>query len=451
MWSDLAPAWSQVGPTWTYILRPRKPQPDQPTQGGRPVIEIGFVLNANLQTIAGANPPFTLDDPVLGELDVAELPGGDVWIDVSQWFADGLDVSRGRNRSVDLFRAGTANFRLDNRERTFDPTNLLSPFYGNLTPMRPVRISFETNGERVQVFQGFVTDWQLRYGRPSDAWVEVTCADSFILFAADELPEVSPVGDGDTSDQRIGRVLDTVGFGPQRDLSPGIFPLAETEFGVNALVHMQEAATSDNALLFMSREGVVTLRSQVAVAGSPVQVEFGQANTSDGDVHYHDVELSSSTELLFNTVSVTWAGGTVVEQDATSRAKYLPRSLSIRTLLRDEPDAELVADFALVRFAEPELRFAAVDVKVMDRRISAADRVRLCRLDVGDAVEVTVVAPGGGSPSEIEFRQIVEGVRWVYARDVWNLQLQLGDVLGAPFTLDDAELGALDTGGILTF
>jgi len=48
-------------------------------------------------------------------------------------------------------------------------------------------------------------------------------------------------------------------------------------------------------------------------------------------------------------------------------------------------------------------------------------------------------------------KQIVEGLTWRYSRDSWTVTYRLGDVVGAPFTLDDAVLGALDTGGILTF
>jgi len=420
-------------------------------QGGTIRIEIGFVLSANLQTIAGANPPFTLDDPVLGELDVAELPGGDVWIDVSQYFIDGMQISRGRNRSVDLFTAGTATFRLDNRQRVFDPTNMLSPFFGNLTPMRPVRISAVVDGAVEQLFQGFVTDWTFRYGRPTDAWVEVDCVDTFLAFAADDLPEVTAVGDGDTSDVRIGRVLDLVGFGPQRNLTVGTFPLAETEFGVNALQHMQQAAASDAALLFMARDGVMTLLNQVTVFGSPTSLTLTQSNTLDGGIRYHDVELQSASELLYNTVNVRWDGGTVTRTDTDSVGKYLPRTLNIQTLLRDEPDAELLGDFALVRFAEPEFRFSGVTVKVHDRRIAAADRLRLCRLDVGSTVKVVRKPPGVGSPSQFAFKQVVEGLTWRYSRDQWTVTMSLGDVVGAPFTLDDAVLGALDTGGILAF
>ena len=420
-------------------------------QGGTIRIEVGFVLTANLQEIAGENPPFTLDDPVLGELDVAELPGGDVWIDVSEYFIDGMSISRGRNRAVDLFTAGTAAFRLDNRERVFDPTNTLSPFFGNLTPMRPVRISAEVNGSVERLFQGFVTDWTFRYGQPSDAWVDVDCVDGFLAFAADELPTVAAVGNEDTSDQRIDRVLNLVGFGPQRNLTAGTFQLAETTFGVNALQHMQAAAASDSSLLFMSRDGVVTLLNTLSVYGADSQVTFVQSNVTDAGTRYHGVEVNTASELLFNTVSVVWDGGTVVETDTDSVSKYLPRSLSIQTLLKNESDAELLALFALARFARPELRFSEVSVKVHDRRITPNERTVLCRLDVGSAVEVVRRAPGTGSPDVIRLKQIVEGLTWRYSRDSWTVTYRLGDVVGAPFTLDDAVLGALDTGGILTF
>jgi hypothetical protein len=393
-----------------------------------------------------------LDDPVLGELDVAELPGGDVWVDVSEWFQDGLEIVRGRNRAVDLFTAGRCSFRLDNRQRVFDPTNMSSPFFGNLTPMRPVRVSVEVGSAVERLFVGFVTDWTFRYGRPADAWVDVDCVDAFLLFASDVLPAVSPVGDGDTSDVRVGRVLDAVGFGPQRNLTVGTFPLAETTFDGNALGLMEEAAASDASLLFVGRDGVVNLLNPVTVfAGDPV-IQFVQGNVvGESGTRFHDVEVQTAAELLYNRVSVVWDGGTVLREDTGSVDRFLPRTLSIQTALKNEADAELLGDFALVRFASPELRLRSVTVKAHDRRLSDAERVALARLDVGKAVTVVRRPPGVGSPVQVVFQQIVEGVTWRYARDSWTVSLSLGEVTGAPFTLDDAVLGALDTGGILTF
>lgn len=417
-------------------------------QGGRIRIEIGFAATVDLQE---AN-PFTLDDPVLGLLDFGQLPGAPIFVDVSEFFQDGLQIVRGRNRSVNLFTAGRASFRLDNRDRTFDPTNTDSPFFGQLGPMRPVRIYAVVGMTEELLFQGFVTDWNFRYERPSDAWVDVDCVDAFVVFASDDLPAVSPVGDEDTSDVRVNRILDAVGFGTQRQLTAGRFSLAATDLSGNALAQMERAAASDSSLLFMSREGDVTLLNPITVFGSLPVVTLTQANVVGvSGIRYHDVELQTAAELLYNRVNVIWDQGTVVRQNADSVARFLPRTLTIDTDLKNENDAQLIADYALARFSSPELRLRSVTVKLHDRRVSPADRLDLCRIDVGQIVTVARRPPGVGNPIQVEFQQVVEGLSWRYARESWTVSLQLGDVVGAPFILDDPALGALDTGGILVF
>jgi hypothetical protein len=72
-------------------------------------------------------------------------------------------------------------------------------------------------------------------------------------------------------------------------------------------------------------------------------------------------------------------------------------------------------------------------------------------LDIGSTVDVVRRAPGVGDPMQFELRQVVEGLTWRYSRDQWTVTLQLGDVVGAPFTLDDPEFGVLDVGGVLVF
>jgi hypothetical protein len=217
------------------------------------------------------------------------------------------------------------------------------------------------------------------------------------------------------------------------------------------LQQMQQAAASDSSLLFMSRSGVVNLLNTTTVFGTAPSVRFVQSNVTDQGLRYHGVEVTTASELLFNTINVVWDGGTVIRTDTDSVDKYLPRTLSVQTLLKNEGDAELLAEFLLITFSQPELRFGEVTVKVHDRRLSSAERQTLCQLDIGSVVEVVRRPPGVGSPDQFAFRQIVEGLTWRYSRDQWKVTYRLGDVVGAPFTLDDATLGALDTGGILTF
>lgn len=400
-------------------------------QGGRIRIEISFT----------------------GEVsdDVRDL----VFVDVSEWFEDGLEIARGRNRSVDLFTAARARFRLDNRDRTFDPTNSDGPFFGNIRPMLPVRIFVELDDDYPvlePLFDGYVTDWTLRYERPNDAWVDVECRDAFIVFASDDLPDEAPVGDGDDAAARIGRTRQKIGWDGFEDLQAGLFPLAATTFGTNALIEMDVAATSDASLLFMSRDGVLKLRSATDVFGGDSKVTFVQANvTGSAGTTFHDVEVETASELLYNRAIIAWDGGTVVKDDAASVARFLPRTLRVRTVLREQSDAELLADFVLARFAQPELRLRSVTVKLHDRRLTVEQRRQIAALDLGDVVTVVRRPPGSGSPAEVEFRQIVEGMSWRYSRDRWTVTLALGEISVRPFKLDDAELGELDTGGVLTF
>lgn len=400
-------------------------------QGGRIRIEISFT----------------------GEVsdDVRDL----VFVDVSEWFQDGLEISRGRNRSVDLFTAARAQFRLDNRDRTFDPTNTNSPFFGNIRPMLPVRIFVELDDDYPvlePLFDGYVTNWTLRYERPTDAWVDVDCRDAFIVFASDELPLEDPVGDGDDAASRIGRTRQKIGWDGFEDLQAGLFPLAPTTFGTNALIEMDIAATSDASLLFMTRDGILKLRSATDVFGGESKITFVQANvTGTSGTTFHGVEVETASELLYNRAIISWDGGTFVKDDEASVARFLPRTLRVRTGLREEGDAESLADFVLARFAKPELRLRSVMVKMHDRRLTVEERKKIASLDLGDVVTVVRRPPGPGAPDEVEFRQIVEGMSWRYSRDRWTVTLSLGEISVRPFRLDDDELGMLDTGGVLTF
>ncbi len=61
------------------------------------------------------------------------------WVDVSSQVVD-FQTRRGRSDELDEYAAGTARVRLLNRDRRFDPTYTLGPYYGSLKPRRRIRI-----------------------------------------------------------------------------------------------------------------------------------------------------------------------------------------------------------------------------------------------------------------------------------------------------------------------
>lgn len=107
----------------------------------------------------------------------------DITADVRSW-----DVQRGRSRELERFQPGRATIVLGNLSRQYDAVYADGPHFGDLRPMRRVRIRETFNGVTYPVFDGFVDRWQLDY--PSvgkDATATLTATDLFKVLARTEL------------------------------------------------------------------------------------------------------------------------------------------------------------------------------------------------------------------------------------------------------------------------
>lgn len=93
------------------------------------------------------------------------------WVDITSFVLD-FHLRRGKIFELDRFDAGTCDIRVDNRNRTFEPTYPGSPFYPNVLPMKPIRILSVLNGVTRPLWLGYVERWpQQRKGK---TWGEVT-------------------------------------------------------------------------------------------------------------------------------------------------------------------------------------------------------------------------------------------------------------------------------------
>lgn len=105
-----------------------------------------------------------------------------VWTDVSAYVRD-LSTKRGRNNELDSFSPGTMSVTLSNADRRFDPEYTAGPYYGSVTPSRPIRVRAEYSGQGVKdLFLGWVDGWAQQYNRPNDATVVVTATDGFKIL-----------------------------------------------------------------------------------------------------------------------------------------------------------------------------------------------------------------------------------------------------------------------------
>lgn len=118
-------------------------------------------------------------------------PASITWTEVTRYVrkSDGISVQRGRLSELDDFAPGTANFTLKNDDRRFDPQHAGGPYFGQLVPGVPVRITADYAGVTYPVFQGFIKGWpqrSLRGNRQSS--VPISATDGTRFLAQADLP-----------------------------------------------------------------------------------------------------------------------------------------------------------------------------------------------------------------------------------------------------------------------
>lgn len=105
-----------------------------------------------------------------------------IWTDVTE-FVRSASTSRGRSSELDSFQTGSASIILSNVDRRFDPLHSAGPYFGSLTPLRPVRITtLQTVGATTTeypAFFGYVDGWPQSYELVGDATVSLTISDAF--------------------------------------------------------------------------------------------------------------------------------------------------------------------------------------------------------------------------------------------------------------------------------
>lgn len=421
------------------------------------VFQVGLETDASL-----GDEWFVLDDPVKGQLDNPDytLAPDTVWVDVSgDVDGDGtVEFRRGRQRRIDEWAGGSGTFRLHNNDRKYDPSNPDGPYFGLLKPLRRVRVhAVLGDGSQLPAFAGYVYDWPVAYGNAGfSSTVPVRLVDSFAVLGPSELDEVAAVDAGDTSGERIQKVLDKneVQFPATRNIDQGISVFGATTYGGNTLSYLQTATKSELGYLFVSGEGTLTFRDRHSFLNTEPQVVFASPNSSVEGIPFHDVGIDTSTELLFNRIKTSGTSGTeFVAGDAASQQEFLVRALD-RTGLFVSSDAEVedIGQRLLGLHKDPELRVTHVDVQLAG--LTTTEQRRVLGLDIGSRVRVAFAPPSAGWYSDtysdtygspIDEDLVVEGVEDRIAAGSWVRTLRTSQADTASYlTLDDPIFGELD-------
>jgi hypothetical protein len=338
-------------------------------------VELGVDLATN-----GIGNWFTFDDPIKGELDnPTYLLSGDVFVDITR-YVRGLSVKRGRSRLLEKFITGACEVRLDNRDRLFDPQITGAPFTGQIVPRKAVRVLY--NNEFV--FTGNVADWDFEYDF-SDAVAVVKVLDAFdYLSSRNVAPQTMTT---ELTGARINYVLDGAGWGNDaRNIDAGTASVGADVVGenVNVLNYLQKIETSQNGLLFITKDGLV--RFEDNFRGIVNATVFG----GESGVPYTNIEVIYGSEELVNELNVKYLSGSVAAdltlQDLTSQDRYGVFEQSYDTLLSSSVAAQFFGETIITRYAQPNYRVDGLTFNV--RGLNSADREYMMDLELGNRVRL---------------------------------------------------------------
>ena len=391
------------------------------------------------QTTTAFGTPFLLNDAFFGVLDTAGRGtlGGLQYADLTD-IVESVNITRGRNRQLDQFNAGTATVSFNNATRILDPLNTASIYYPFVLPRCPIIIL--ANG--IPIYTGLVTDWDLEYDIANQDMMYASCSDQFTVLANQALNAVTPAVE--SSSARINTVLDLpeiVYQGP-REVSTGSSTLGAfaIEQDTNCLNYLQQVTTSEQGYLYVASDGTLTFKGRTSVLNPVVDATF----TYDGTgIPYQTLLNEYGDELLYNyIVTESPAGAAQTTSDADSINLYQAQQYSVLDLLNSSTiEVGNLGDYLLGKYRNPVLRFNGLSTQLASLTETQQD---VCfNLDLTDICTVTKNFVTG-TPSDLSQTLIVSGVSHNIVPGSHIVSYTFESTDGNQYlTLDDAIFGRL--------
>jgi hypothetical protein len=326
-----------------------------------PTLEVLFA-----PSVVGANTCSRLILSVGPGLNTATLGDGAFFYNISTSVRS-ITTNRGRRRALERFGTGTATITLDNRDRSFDPTNTASPYYNatvgvtGVVPSIPVVIRATWNGVTYPIFRGFIDSWTFDYADAGigDATATISCSDAFkpLSNIIGGLPSsasisssattsfdvaVSNPSDGggfgvssidvvgsettgsinvsggvsttpiigtgtDLPGLRIETILDAIGWPDNlRDIDEGTTYLAAQDATKTPLDMLQEAAAADAGVIYVDDDGTVIFADRDAIISDDrsITVQSTYDTTDAAGKKFVGTSIVYDDSLIYNIVKI---------------------------------------------------------------------------------------------------------------------------------------------------
>lgn len=387
---------------------------------------------------------------VLGDLDDGILGTnvlGDAVIDVVDVSStvQRISIRRGRDRMFEQYTPGTAVVQFQDFTGDWNPDNAAGPYYGQILPMRQVKIHTTYSGTTYNLFTGFITSWDWNWSDQSAdyALVTIQLIDAFRLLQLSEITTVTGAANKDLPGERINLILDEIGWSAGlRNIYEGDTELQNDPGDARtALSACQLIEQSDLGALFVDGDGYITYldRNELSLRASGTATSF--SDTDPTHIKYQNLDINLDETELANQVTFTRLSGTAqTVSDATSINDYFLRSYSRDGLMMETNATALARATSVLSYRKtPRLRVDSIelDLSSVSSRVPAG-----LGLDIGDPIVVERdMAAGTG----FEVRVTVNGISHDITPERWTTRFTTAYPLSTAFILNSVEFGILGT------
>lgn len=384
---------------------------------------------------------FTLGVSQLGGTDQLGTATINNWSPIPTTDVRSISIRRGRTREDQTVQPGVLTMTLDNRTSNYDPDNAASPYmWGTYTLLfagLPVQIKATWSGTDYILYTGYVeridTDMSL------DPVAIFTCTDAMALLAKQTVSMTAPQ---ETTDVRVGRVLDLAGWDASaRSLTSSRTLVASTTSGT-PLSLAEVASTSEFGRLFASRDNKIVLQPYESLFTNPFRFTLSDSRAA-GTLEYDVLNSDPGSRYLTNTVSVTDGTGAVsTASNIESNARYGTFSKAVTTGLApavSSPSAlaQLMAD----KNALPATRVDSVEWSMPN--IDSTLWPQILQADLGDNCTVERTTVDGRIRS---FTSLIESLNHDILPNSWRIQMDLSpSKRTGTFIIGTSLLGGTDT------
>jgi hypothetical protein len=377
-------------------------------------------INVSLNFSSGATfgNPFTIGDPVNGRLGFGILSDSTtpaLVVDLTDVTRQ-ISIRRGRNITRDTYEAGNATVRVYDQNGDFNPQNTASPYYGQLTPLRKIRISAVYAGTTYYLFSGYTTDYVYSYDQAEKVgYVDINASDAFRLFNLAAVTAITGQVAGQDTGTRLNKILDTVDFpNSMRSVDTGnSLTQADPATSRTSLAAIQNVEVSEQGAFYITPEGNAIFKNRantIASAGG-TPIEFNQT----GDIPYKNLVFAFDDKLIVNQANVTRIGGTTqTNVDVASIATYFPHSITYSDLVvQTDAEAMNIAKIYVATRSTTTIRIDQMTIDLLDTDVPTGT---ILGIDYFQNVDISNIQPDG---STITKNLQVQGVAWDITPNRW--------------------------------